>query len=93
MLQQKKVRDAETLSAEVGRELMEDELTAICGGSKGSGNTTGTDLENPYGFSNLTNLLNSQAAASPKDKYNPLSTFGAFGSLSNLTSGLLGKLI
>jgi hypothetical protein len=94
MLQQKKVRNAETLSAEVGRELMEDELAAICGGSKGSGNSTGADFENPYGLSNLANLLNPQAAAAPsKNKNSNFPDFNSLGALSGLTSGLFGKLI
>ncbi len=94
MLQQRKVRNAETPGVEVGRELLEDELAAICGGSQSSGNSTGTDFEDPYGLSTLANLLNPQAAAAPsKNKNNSLPNFNSLGALSGLTSGLFGKLI
>lgn len=95
MRQQNNVRGAETLGVEMGRELADDELAAICGGAN-PGNLGFGD------FSDMGNLLGSampsaaKAPSASKAGGSPSSApglGGGLGSLSNLAGGLLGGLL
>ena len=97
MLQQRKGRAEAGLEVEKGRELLEDELAAICGGHASAGSPGETGLGDSYGFPNLTNLLSPQGPAAntkgkPGSSADKNAGFPDLGPLSNLTGGLFGKL-
>lgn len=97
MLHQKSVRAEANRGVEMGRELMEDELAAICGGSANASDPSETGFGSAPGLSDLTNLLNPQGGAtSPKNSASKNSNFPGLdnlGPLSGLTSGLFGKML
>lgn len=96
MVRQKNVRGAETLDTEVGHELTENELAAICGGSEGSTTPSGWSFGN---LPNMSTILDPQGvnggttANKGANKTNSFPGLTGLGSLSSLTSGLLGALM
>ena len=102
MFQKKVVRVEETVDAEVGRELTENELATICGGSGNSSVPSTLGSGNSYNnFPDLTHLFDPQAASTNAPGNTPAhggkSTsfpgLNGMGSLSNLTNNLLGGFL
>lgn len=56
MQEQKRVRNDEAQGFEMGRELTEDELAMVCGGTGNAGNAPNTSTGNTSSLGNLTNL-------------------------------------
>ncbi len=102
MKQQKILRSTEALDVEADRELTENELATICGGSS-SFPLRGLSTGNSYSFPDLTNFLSPQNIASNTTgqtagkagahKSSSVPGLPDLGSLSNLTNGLLGALM
>lgn len=96
MALKKTFRDKENSEVEVGRDLTESELIAICGGTGGSFNLPNWLASSSQGKSAKVNVNEHKAAAEAAAvQANAMGSkfIGSFSALTALTGGLLGSVI